>query len=93
AYAHFSGATASDPGFARLHDEMCAHVLDVLSRQPYLLGENMSAVDLLLASALQWMRKILPESEVVDRYMAVVTDRPALMRAREIDSKPSGFHD
>ncbi len=93
AYAHFSGVTASDPGFSRLYNEMCAHVIDVLTRQPYLLGEKISAVDLLLASALQWMRKILPESEVIDRYMAVVTNRPALLRAREIDSKPSGFHD
>lgn len=93
AYAHISGVAANDPGFARLYGEMCAHVVDVLTRQPYLLGGEMSAVDLLLASALQWMRKVLPESEVVDRYIRVVTDRPALQRAREIDSKPSGFHD
>lgn len=53
----------------------------------------MSAADLLLASALQWMRKILPESDVIDRYIRVVTDRAALVRAREIDNKPSGFHD
>ncbi|MBP2236938.1 glutathione S-transferase [Sinorhizobium kostiense] len=93
AHAHFSGVTASEPSYARLYTEMCAHVIDVLSRQSYLLGEKISAADLLLASALQWMRKILPESEIVDRYLAVVTDRPAALRAREIDSKPSGFHD
>ncbi|MNT68794.1 hypothetical protein D3C72_2070530 [compost metagenome] len=72
---------------------MCAHVIGVLSRQTYLLGATMSAADLLLASALQWMRKILPESEIVDRYIRVVTDRAAYARASEIDSKPNGFHD
>lgn len=72
---------------------MCAHVIEALTRHTYLLGESMSAADLLLASALQWMRKILPESDVIDRYIRVVTDRAALVRAREIDSKPSGFHD
>ncbi|OHV78090.1 glutathione S-transferase family protein [Ensifer sp. LCM 4579] len=93
ASAQVSGLTANNPALARLHAEMCAHVIDVLTRQPYLIGDRMSAADLLLASALQWMRKILPESDVIDRYVRVVTDRPALLRAREIDSKPSGFHD
>lgn len=93
ALAHISGVTVNNPALARLYSEMCAHVIGVLSRQTFLLGETMSAADLLLASALQWMRKILPESEVIDRYIRVVTDRAALQRAREIDSKPSGFHD
>ncbi|ASY63650.1 hypothetical protein SJ05684_c22090 [Sinorhizobium sojae CCBAU 05684] len=93
ASAHVAGVTANNPVLARLHTEMCAHVIDVLTRQPYLIGERMSAADLLLASALQWMRGILPDSEVIDRYVRVVTDRPALLRAREIDSRPSGFHD
>ncbi|MGF6174153.1 glutathione S-transferase [Ensifer sp. 4252] len=93
ALAHITGATINNPAQARLYSEMCAHVIDVLSRQTYLLGATMSAADLLLASALQWMRKILPESEVVDRYIRVVTDRAAYVRAGEIDSKPNGFHD
>ena len=93
AAAYVSGATAGNPALARLRTEMCARVIAVLTRQPYLIGETMSAADLLLASALQWMRKILPESTVVDRYIRVVTDRAAYDRAREIDSKPNGFHD
>ncbi len=93
ALAHMTGATINNPAQARLYSEMCAHVIDVLGRQSYLLGATMSAADLLLASALQWMRKILPESEVVDRYIHVVTDRAANVRASEIDSKPNGFHD
>ena len=50
---------------------MCAHVIETLTKQPYLLGEKISAADLLLVSALAWMRKLLPESAVVDRYVAV----------------------
>lgn len=93
ATAHLTGVTAANPMMAEGYADMAAHVVDTLSRQPYLLGEHISAVDILLGSALSWMRAILPESEAVDRYVAVVNARPALSRAREIDSKPDGFHD
>jgi len=93
ATAYLTGVTAANPMMQRGYEDMCAHVVSTLTRQPFLLGEKISAADLLLASALVWMRKILPESAVIDQYVETVTARPALARAREIDSKPDGFHD
>ncbi|WP_075292262.1 glutathione S-transferase family protein [Pararhizobium arenae] len=90
---NFMGLTASNPQFAHVYEDMAAHVIGTLTQQPYLLGERISAADILLGSALGWMRRLLPESDAVDRYVATVNARPALTRAREIDSKPDGFHD
>jgi glutathione S-transferase len=72
---------------------MCLHVVETLTKQPFLLGKKVSAVDLLLVSALTWMRKLLPDSPVVDHYVQSMTARPAVARARAVDSKPDGFHD
>ncbi len=90
---NFTGLTASNPAFAKGYEDMAVHVIGTLSKQPYLLGDHISAADILLGSALGWMRRLLPENEAVDRYAATVNARPALVRAREIDSKPDGFHD
>lgn len=91
--AFISGLTQANPDLAKGYEAMCAHVVGTLDRQPYLLGDRISGVDLLLGGALAWMRKLLPESISVDRYVEGLTARPALARAREIDSRPDGFHD
>ncbi|OBZ93960.1 glutathione S-transferase [Pararhizobium polonicum] len=91
--AFLSGVAASNPALLKTYDDMCMHVIGTLTKQPYLLGSTISAVDLLLVSGLAWMRKLLPDSTVVDHYVQSVTARPALARAREIDAKPDGFHD
>ena len=91
--AFISGLTQTSPDLAKGYQDMCAHVVATLDRQPYLLGAQISAADLMLGGALAWMRKLLPESISVDRYVKTLTSRPALARAREIDSKPDGFHE
>lgn len=91
--AFISGLTQANPDLAKGYQDMCAHVVGTLDRQPYLLGNRISGVDLLLGGALGWMRKLLPESISVDRYVDGLNARPALTRAREIDSRPDGFHD
>ena len=85
---------ADQSGRLRRAIRICARTWSpTLDRQPYLLGEQISGADLMLGGALAWMRKLLPESISVDRYVKTLTSRPALARAREIDSKPDGFHD
>lgn len=91
--AFISGMTQANPALAKGYQEMCAHVVSTLDKQPYLLGEKISGADVMLGGALAWMRKLLPGSAGVDRYVQRVTSRPALARAREIDSKPDGFHE
>lgn len=88
-----SGVAAGNPALLRIYEEMCVHVIETLTKQPYLLGKKISAADLLLVSALVWMRKLLPDSAVVDQYVYSIAARPAFARAREIDARPDGFHD
>ncbi len=91
--AFLSGVAAGHPPLLKIYEDMCLHVVETLTKQPFLLGKKVSAVDLLLVSALTWMRKLLPDSSVVDQYVQSMTARPALARARAVDSKPDGFHD
>ena len=90
--AFLGGFAAHNPPLTKVYEEMCVHVIETLSKQPFLLGKTASAADLLLASALAWMRRLLPESAVIDRYVETMTARPALARARAVDSKPDGLH-
>ncbi len=60
-------------------------ILDALAGGPFLTGENFTAVDLFVGSALQWMRRMLPEDPQVDAYVERVTTRPALARAQAKD--------
>jgi glutathione S-transferase len=90
--AFLGGLAANNPQMTKIYEEMCVHVIETLSKQPFLLGKTVSAADLLLASALGWMRRLLPESAVVDRYVETMTARPALARARAIDSRPDELH-
>ncbi|MCW0001937.1 glutathione S-transferase [Pararhizobium sp. YC-54] len=91
--AFLSGVAAGHPALLKVYEDMCVHVVATLTKQPYLLGNTISAADLLLVSALTWMRKLLPDSAVVDQYVQSITARPALARARAVDVKPDGFHD
>ena len=91
--AFLSGVAAGHPPLLKVYEDMCMHVIETLTKQPFLLGDTASAADLLLVSALTWMRKLLPDSPVVDEYILSMSSRPALARARAVDVKPDGFHD
>jgi glutathione S-transferase len=60
-------------------------VLAALESGPYLLGENFSAADILIASMGQFERTLLPGGAVVDSYLARCNARPALARAMAKD--------
>lgn len=88
--AHMTGATRTDAETARLHAAMCERVAGTLAAQPYLLGEKVSAVDIIVASSLMWLRHLLPESAAVDGHIARMAARPALARAQAKDAAPQG---
>lgn len=81
----FRGLTKDDPGLQAQHDAMVERVVETLSRQPFLLGDDFSAADILFLSAVQFARNLLPEGKVIDDY-AVRGQRPALQRAMAKDS-------
>jgi glutathione S-transferase len=61
-------------------------VLDALAKAPYLLGDQFSAADIFLASIMQFQRSFLPESKLLDDFLARVRARPALRRALQRDA-------
>jgi glutathione S-transferase len=69
-------------------------VVDVLAKaagaaDPYLLGKQFTAVDVVIGSGLRWgmMFKLLPERPEFKAYVGRLNERPALKRATEKDKK------
>ncbi|HVK92357.1 MAG TPA: glutathione S-transferase family protein, partial [Mycoplana sp.] len=82
AITHMNGWTSGNAEAARLHKAMCGHVIATLEKQPYLVDDRPSSVDIILSSSLMWMRALLPESAAVDDYVGRMAARPALARAQ-----------
>jgi glutathione S-transferase len=76
-------------------DTMLKTVTDQLAKGPYLLGERMTAADVLWGMALGWttMFKLVPETPVIMDYVKRITGRPAFIRVRELDAKLAAEHE
>jgi len=66
--------------YAWLNDAMWQHLLHTLATQPFLLGENFTAVDILYIGLFERLRAVVGPSDVIDAYIAR-GDRPARRRA------------
>lgn len=54
-----------------------ARLSEALDGQPYLLGEDYSAVDLLLSSPFQWLPEAMPKQPALRAWIARCADRSA----------------
>jgi glutathione S-transferase len=74
-------------------------VIDTVAAQlrqgPYLLGEKLTAADILWGMALSWttMFKVVPERPEIMEYIARIRARPALARVQAIDAKLAAEHE
>ncbi|MEO9132511.1 MAG: glutathione S-transferase [Sphingomonas sp.] len=84
-FAAMGGELADSPLKQRGYDAVVARVEGALAQGPYMLGENFSAIDLLVASATKFARKAFPESAALDAYVARCATRPAAIRAAALD--------
>lgn len=82
------GATATDPKAQARYDAVIARLLSALERGPWLMGPRFTAVDVMIGSALSWGREFVPDSDVLDAYVARVLDRPAAAAAALRDGPP-----
>lgn len=73
----------------RGRDEAFARIIGALERGPYLLGDRVSAVDVLMADAGRAFRTLMPEGDLVDAYLARMCDRPAFAIAQTKEFPPS----
>ena len=77
------------------YDTMLKTLTDQLAKGPYLLGERITAADVLWGTALTWttMFKLVPELPVIMDYVKRMTGRPAAGRVRELDAKLAAEHE
>ena len=76
-------------------DTMLATIVDEMKRKPYLLGDTISAADILWGNALNWgmMFKLVLKSEPIVRYVERITQRPAALKVAEMDAKLAAEHE
>jgi glutathione S-transferase len=77
------------------YDTMLKTLTDQLAKGPYLLGERMTAADVLWGTALAWttMFKIVPELPVIMDYVKRLGARPAVGKVKSLDAKLSAEHE
>ena len=69
-------------------DTMLGIVTSQLEKGPYLLGEQLTAADILWANALRWgtMFKLVPELPVIMDYVKRLTARPSFVKAAAVEA-------
>jgi glutathione S-transferase len=77
------------------YDTMLNTLTGQLAKGPYLLGERMSAADVLWGTALTWttMFKLVPELPVIKDYIGRINARPAVGKVKALDAKLSAEHE
>src|SRR3954468_5605408 len=76
------------------YDTMLGALDAQLSKGPYLLGERMTAADILRGVAFSWtmMFGIVPKKDVFVRYSERMTARPAFQRINAADAEMAAQH-
>jgi glutathione S-transferase len=76
-------------------DSMLGTVTSQLQTSPYLLGDKMSAADILWGIALHWgmMFKLVPETPVVLEYTRRICSRPSFVQVSERDVALAAEHE
>ena len=76
-------------GFGDFDTVMTVLAKGVGAADPYLMGEQFTAADVIIGSGLRWgmMFKLMPERPEFTAYVARLNERPALKRATEKDAK------
>jgi glutathione S-transferase len=77
------------------YDTMLNTLTGRLAKGPYLLGDRMSAADVLWGTALTWttMFKLVPELPVIKDYIGRINARPAVGKVKALDAKLSAEHE
>jgi glutathione S-transferase len=77
------------------YDTMLNTLTGQLAKGPYLLGERMSAADVLWGTALTWttMFKLVPELPVIKDYIGRLGARPAVAKVKALDAALAAEHE
>mgnify|MGYP003396312327 CR=1 FL=1 len=82
-------APRSAAGFGDFDTVMNVLAQGVGAADPYLMGKQFTAADVIIGSGLRWgmMFKLIPERPEFKAYVGRLSERPALKRATEKDAK------
>jgi glutathione S-transferase len=77
------------------YDTMLKTITDQLAKGPYLLGDRITAADILWGTALTWttMFKLVPELPVIKDYTARINARPAVQKVQAAEAKLAAEHE
>ena len=77
------------------YDTMLKTLTDQLAKGPYLLGDRMTAADVLWGTALAWTTafKIVPELPVIMDYVKRLGARPAVAKVKAEDASLAAGHE
>jgi glutathione S-transferase len=77
------------------YDTMLKTLTDQLAKGPYLLGNRMTAADVLWGTALAWTTafKIVPELPVIMDYVKRLGARPSVAKVKADDARLSAEHE
>jgi glutathione S-transferase len=79
-----------DPMTMRDHHRVVERVSRALGHGPYLLGEQITAADILVSGPFEWDPEFAPQNRAIDAWLSRLAARPAAKRAAEKDADPSG---
>jgi glutathione S-transferase len=76
-------------------DTMLDSVVSQIRERPYLLGQRISAADILWGTAFHWgmMFGLVPEEKAITEYVARITGRPAAAKIAAIDADLAVEHE
>ena len=77
------------------YDTMLRTLTDQLAKGPYLLGDRMTAADVLWGTALAWTTsfKLVPELPVIMDYVKRLSARPSVAKVKADDARLSAEHE
>jgi glutathione S-transferase len=78
-----------DPMTLRDHSRVVARVETALSLGPYLMGDTLTAADVLMSGPFEWDSQMAPDSDRIRAWLKRLSDRPAAKRAAEKDQPPT----
>ncbi len=76
----------------RGYEAVLRRLFEALERGPYVMGEAFTGADLLISSALNFGRKVFPESALLDGYIERCRMRPAALRGLALDNASGVQH-
>lgn len=90
-WSQITGEVETNPYAKARYDAATTRLLEALWVGPYLMGEQFTLADVMIGSTLGWVRAQMPDSPLIDDYLARLAARSAHQRAQARDGEIAQF--